>query len=379
MSQFTRRDCLALAAGTSAVAGLNGCATPARASNADYGSGPPLHELASEKGIRFGSAMSAQQLDDSRYCDIMLRECATMVAENEHKWYTIYPDPDTVNFAPADRLVAFAVENGLTMRGHTLLWHRPQYSPKWVNQLEFSSASETADFVEQKISLTADRHEPVIYAWDVVNEAIDDQTGAFRDTSLSAKMGEQLIDHAFHVAKAHAPNARLTYNDFMSWETTSTAHRAGVLRFLERLKTRGVPVDGLGIQSHSNYEMPDEFTRDKQRNWIAFCDEVIGMGLELYITEFDVNDTRLKPDIAYRDQLIASYTRDYFDMMLAYPQLKEVLVWGMVDDQNWLQTFLPRADNVLKRPTLYDKNYRAKAIRTSLADAFRGAARRQAL
>ena len=379
MSQLTRRDCLALAAGASAVAGPGGCATPDRASNADHASGPPLHELASEKGIRFGSAMSARQLDDSRYRDIMLRECATMVAENEHKWYTVYPDPDTVNFVPADRLVAFAVENGLTMRGHTLLWHRPQYSPKWVNELAFSSASDTADFVEQKIALLAGRHEPVIYAWDVVNEAIDDQTGAFRETSLSARMGEQLIDHAFHVAKAHAPNAKLTYNDFMSWESTSTAHRAGVLRFLERLKRRGVPIDGLGIQSHSNYEMPDEFTRDKQRNWIAFCDEVVGMGLDIYITEFDVNDTDLKPDIAYRDRLIAGYTRDYFDMMLAYPQLKEVLVWGMVDDQNWLQTFLPRADNVLKRPTLYDKNYRAKAIRTSLADAFRGAARRQAL
>tara|TARA_R110001606_G_scaffold52360_2_gene129889 strand:+ start:4973 stop:5944 length:972 start_codon:yes stop_codon:yes gene_type:complete len=323
--------------------------------------------------------MAAHQLDDPRYRDIMLRECATMVAENEHKWYTIYPDPDTVNFAPADRLVAFAVENGLTMRGHTLLWHRPQYSPKWVNELEFSSASETADFVEQKIALTASRYAPVIYAWDVVNEAIDDQTGAFRETSLSARMGEQLIDHAFHVAKAHAPDARLVYNDFMSWETTSTAHRAGVLRFLERLKARGVPLDGLGVQSHSNYEMPDEFTRDKQRDWIAFCDEIVGMGLELYITEFDVNDTGLKPDIAYRDQLIASYTRDYFDMMLAYPELKEVLIWGMVDDQSWLQTFLPRADDVLKRPTLYDKDYKAKAMRTSLADAFRAAARRQAL
>ena len=379
MSQLTRRDCLALAAGASAVAGLGGCATPDRASNADHASGPPLHELASEKGIRFGSAMSARQLDDSRYRDIMLRECATMVAENEHKWYTVYPDPDTVNFVPADRLVAFAVENGLTMRGHTLLWHRPQYSPKWVNELDFSSASDTADFVEQKIALLAGRHEPVIYAWDVVNEAIDDQTGAFRETSLSARMGEQLIDHAFHVAKAHAPNAKLTYNDFMSWESTSTAHRAGVLRFLERLKRRGVPIDGLGIQSHSNYEMPDEFTRDKQRNWIAFCDEVVGMGLDIYITEFDVNDTDLKPDIAYRDRLIAGYTRDYFDMMLAYPQLKEVLVWGMVDDQSWLQTFLPRADDVLKRPTLYDKDYKAKAVRTSLADAFRGAARRQAL
>ncbi len=127
MSQFTRRDCLALAAGTSAVAGLSNCATPILANNTNYASGPPLHELASEKGIRFGSAMSARQLDDARYREIMLRECATMVAENEHKWYTIYPDPDTVNFDPADRLVAFAVENGLTMRGHTLLWHRPEW------------------------------------------------------------------------------------------------------------------------------------------------------------------------------------------------------------------------------------------------------------
>ncbi|KCZ93345.1 glycoside hydrolase family protein [Hyphomonas johnsonii MHS-2] len=356
---------------------MAGCVNAATTPDGDMPLGPPLRTLASEKGLRFGSAMSSGQLDDAKYREIMLFECGTMVAENEHKWYTIFPDPDTVNFAPADRLATFAGENGLTMRGHTLLWHREMWSPEWVNALEFSSASETADFVEQKISLIVDRYAPAIYAWDVVNEAIDDETGEFRQTSLSAKMGEQLIDHAFHVAKAHAPDATLTYNDFMSWESTSAAHRTGVLRFLERLKARGVPIDGLGLQSHSNYEMPNEFTRARQRDWVAFCDEVVGMGLDIYITEFDVNDTRLKPDIAYRDALIASYTRDYFDLMLAYPQLKEVLVWGMVDDQNWLQTFLPRTDDVEKRPTVYDSDYKAKSMRRALADAFNAAAYRQ--
>ena len=123
--------------------------------------------------------------------------------------------------------------------------------------------------------------------------------------------------------------------------------------------------------------MPDEFTRQKQKNWIAFCDEIVGMGLELYITEFDVNDTDLRPDIAYRDRLIADYTREYFDLMLTYPQLKEVLIWGMVDDQNWLQGFLPRTDGVLKRPTVYDENYKAKSMRSAIAEALRAADYRQ--
>ena len=372
MSKISRREWLALA-GASSAFGLSACAS----TNSAAAETQPLQTLAAAKGMRFGSAMGAGQLNDARYREIMLRECSTMVAENEFKWYSVYPAPDVVNFEPADRLFAFAGENGLTMRGHTLLWHREQYSPQWVNDLEFSNASETADFVEEKIARIVDRYAPGIYAWDVVNEAIDDQTGDFRETSLSAKMGEELIDHAFHVAKAHVPNARIVYNDFMSWETTSTAHRAGVLRFLERLKSRDVPIDGLGIQSHSNYEMPDEYTTAKQREWVAFCDEVAGMGLEMYITEFDVNDTGLKPDIAYRDALIATYTRDYFDLMLAYPQVKEVLAWGMVDDQNWLQGFLPRADGVLKRPTLYDKDYKPKAIREALAAALKAAPYRQ--
>ena len=123
------------------------------------------------------------------------------------------------------------------------------------------------------------------------------------------------------------------------------------------------------MQSHSNYEMPDEFTAERQRDWIAFCDAVVDMGLEIYITEFDVNDTRLRSDVAYRDRLISDYTRRYFDLMLQYPQLKEILIWGMVDDQNWLQDFLPRDDGILKRPTVYDENYKAKSMRKAIAES----------
>lgn len=373
-SRLSRRDCLGLGSVAAASALLPGCTTASAPDTTPAVT--PLRDLAATKGIRFGSAMSARQLNDARYKEIILRDCATIVAENEHKWYTINPAPDVWNWQPGDDLVAFAKANNLHMRGHTLLWHKTEWSPQWVNEKEFASATETEAFVENYITQVARRNEPFLYAWDVVNEAVHDQTGAFRQSSLTAKMGENLIDFCFALAKAHAPSARLVYNDYMSWESTSAPHRTGVLRFLERLLSRGVPVDGLGIQSHSNYEMPDEYTREKQRDWIAFCDEVVGMGLELYITEYDVNDTRMGPDIAYRDRVMASYTRDYYDLMLSYPQLKEVLIWGMVDDQNWLQTFLPRQDGVLKRPTLYDEHYQPKAMRAALAEALAAAPER---
>lgn len=372
MSNLSRREYLALTSAAAASTLLPSCSSAVPTATTAHTTAP-LHELATAKGVRFGSAMSARQINDPKYREIILRECSTIVAENECKWYSINRTPDVWNFKPYDDLVTFAKENDLTMRGHTLLWHRKKWSPDWVNELEFGSAKETEAFVENYVSQVAKRHDPFIYAWDVVNEAIDPATGLFRETSLSAKMGENLIDFCFDLAKQHAPNARLVYNDFMSWESNSAEHRDGVLRLLERLIERGVPIEGLGMQSHSNYEMPDEFTSEKQKQWIAFCDEVVGMGLEIYITEYDVNDTRMGPDIATRDTAIASYTEDYLDIMLSYPQLKEILIWGMVDHQNWLQGFLPRTDGVLKRPTLYDEDYQPKAVRDAVANALRNA------
>ncbi len=380
---LSRRDCLAIGTAAAATTLLPGCTTGSASSAITASTGlaadAPLRDLAAAKGLRFGSAMAARQLQDAQYKQIILNECSTIVAENEHKWYTINPAPGVWNWAPADALVEFAKAEDLTMRGHALLWHRAQYSPGWINDREFTSAAETEAFVGNYVSQVASRYHPFLYAWDVVNEAIDDQTGEFRQTSLLDKMGEELIDFCFATARENTPDARLVYNDFMSWEDTSAVHRAGVLRFLERLLKRGVPVQGLGLQSHSNYEMPDEYTREKQRNWVAFVDEVVGMGLEIYITEFDVNDTRMTPDIAYRDEAMASYTRDYFDLMLSYPQLKEILIWGMVDDQNWLQGFLPREDGVLKRPTLYDEHYQPKPMRTAIAEALLAAPERAPL
>lgn len=372
MRNMSRRTALSLMAG---AAGMAACATPGARPEAFPVDPEPLKNIAASKGILFGSAMAAHQLADPAYVRLIQQECAVIVAENEHKWYTIHPQPDVWNFEPADALVGFAEANNLKMRGHTIIWHHPRWFPDWVNNLQFQNAAEAEAMLDEYITRVAARAHPFIHQWDVINEAVDDKTGELRETSFSRAMGGPLnvMEYVFRRTAEVTPGTQLAYNDYMSWETGNENHRKGVLKLLESLKKRGAPITVFGIQSHSNYDMPDEFTPAKQRAWRAFCEEAIGMGFELSLTEFDVNDTRLGPDIARRDQLVAAFTKDYLDIMLSYPQTRELLIWGLVDKYSWLQDFLPREDGVEKRPTLFDSEYQPKLARQAVAAALRAA------
>lgn len=93
------------------------------------------------------------------------------------------------------------------------------------------------------------------------------------------------------------------------------------------------------------------------------------MGYALLVTEFDVKDRALPSDIVLRDAAIADYARRYFDVVLSYPQLGDVLCWGMVDPYNWLQGFAPRDDGMMVRGTPYDADFRAKPLRTVMTQA----------
>ena len=97
------------------------------------------------------------------------------------------------------------------------------------------------------------------------------------------------------------------------------------------------------------------------------------MGYKLLITEFDVNDHAAPKDVQARDRIVADYGRAYLDLMLSYPQLGDVLAWGMTDRYSWLNGFDPRADKTLKRGTPYDFNFRPKPLRAAMAAAFRSA------
>ena len=349
-----------------------------------------LNALAQRNGRRFGSAIASTpgnartgSIQNPAYAALVKAECGLVVPENEMKWQALRPDAATFDFARADGIVAWARANGLKVRGHNLLWQRPEWTPAWLNAHDFGAnpQREAERLLTTHINTVAGRYRDTIASWDVVNEAIDHDTHGLMQTSLSRALGgtEDTIDLAFRSARETLPHAQLVYNDYMSWEPQHRAHCADVLRLLETLRKRGTPVDALGIQSHIEMFAIDPATGVgpfAEKEWRAFLDEVTGMGYRLLITEFDVKDKALPGDIDTRDAGVAEYAKRYFDLMFEYGEhLDDILAWGLVDRFNWLQDFAPasRADGLEVRGSPYDDTYRAKPLRAAIANAFTGA------
>jgi endo-1,4-beta-xylanase len=380
--KLTRRELIAAAGSAAAIA----AATPALAQE-----GESLASLARAKGIRFGSAIGGGRagtltgsLEDARYRDLVASQCAAVVHENELKWGATRPDAKSFDFIAADGMLEWANTKSLQARGHTLLWHHPQWFPAWVASYDFGAnpKAEAERMIAEHVSTICRRYGETIHSYDVVNEAVDADTGALRETAFSKHLGaENVIDLAFRTARENAPHAQLVYNDYMSWEPDNEAHRNGVLKLLEALKKRGTPVDALGVQAHigtANSDGSTGFGERQEAEWRPFLDDVTAMDLRLLITEFDVHDKGLPADIAARDRAVADYGRAYLDLMLSYPQLDTVMVWGLSDRYSWLQNRWPRADKLPKRPCPYDADFRPKPLREAIADSFRTAAPRTA-
>lgn len=341
-----------------------------------------LARLASAKGIRFGSTIGHDNFADPAYQRLNAAQCGLIVPETEMKWIALRPNAHRFDFRAADAIVAWARQERLSIRGHTLLWHFERWMPEWTRTHDYGAkpGTEAARLLEEHVDTVTRRYAGNVDSFDVVNEGIDPDTGLLRETVFSKAVGaENLIDMAFRSARRAAPRAELVYNDFMSWRSDDARHRDAVLRLLERLKKRGTPVTALGIQSHlgSKYsEAPTGLGALDETAWRRFLDTVTGMGLDLLVTELDVHDNPLPSAIGQRDREVAAHTRAYLDLMLSYPQCRTVMCWGLSDRYSWLQPLRPRPDGLPKRPLPYDDAFAPKPMREAIAGAFTSAVSR---
>lgn len=343
-----------------------------------------LNALAMRKGRRFGSAIAFGRpglpprgtIQNPDYTAIIKAECGLVVPENELKWQWLRRGgPNSFDFTAMDGIVAWAKANGLAVRGHTLLWHRTKWSPPWLNNYDFgvNPASEAARLLSTHIRTVTDRYRGTIHSYDVVNETVLPDGTGLEQTSLSRAMGsvEAVVDLAFHTAREQLPDVELCYNDYMSWEPDHRAHCRAVLKLLEGFRKRNVPVDTLGVQSHiemlTGLDPASGLGPYCEVEWRRFMNEVVAMGYKLKITEFDVKDNALPGNIAPRDAGVAEFSRRYFDLMLEYEQLNDILAWGMVDGYSWLQGFSPRGDKLEVRGSPYSSEFRRKPLRETLA------------
>ena len=283
-----------------------------------------LGAAAATSGRYFGAALDPDALDEKLYRDLAAAELTSVTPENAMKWESVEAARGQFRWRGADALVAFAKANGQKVRGHTLVWH--SQLPLWLINGRFSP-DELKSLMVAHIATAAGRYRGAVYAWDVVNEPFADD-GGWRKSIWYDAMGPDYVAIALKAARAADPNAKLYINDY-GVETAGPKMRA-LHDLVASLKRDGVPIDGVGLQSHfvagaAPADLP------------AVMADFAALGVDVAVTELDLR-IRLPADA----KSLAAQAGDYASVVRACRATERcvgVTTWGITDDRSWIPSF----------------------------------------
>lgn len=288
----------------------------------------------------------------------------SITAENAMKMESLQPQESIFYWKMADSIVNFAVNNGLKVRGHNLCWH--EQAPKWffTDKNEKNVSREVLlQRLRTHIHTVVGRYKGKIYAWDVVNEAIDDNPNNFlRQTKWTEIIGDDFIAKAFEYAHEADPNAKLFYNDY---NTERPEKRERVYKLLKQLKDKGVPIHGVGLQAHWSIFEP---SKNELRTAL---EKYSSLGLAIEITELDVSvyqwekeKRALKPGekFDFTPELAQKQADTYKMAFEAFRDYKNAITnvtfWNISDRYSWLDIY-PVAGRK-NYPLLFDAQLKPK-------------------
>ncbi|WP_225853809.1 endo-1,4-beta-xylanase [Micromonospora sp. AMSO31t] len=300
-------------------------------------------------GVRIGTAIDGRALSlDSTYRDVLATEFDTVTAENAMKWRNLEPSEGVYAWVGADQLIDFAQRGRQSVYGHTLVWHNdvPQWvSPDW-------SPERLRAVLRAHVTAVVSHYRDRVWAWDVVNEALDED-GTLRDTLWLRKLGPGYIADAFRWAHAADPSARLFINDYGTEERSRKSD--ALLRLVRDLRAQGVPVDGVGFQAHLESARRPAGLAANLRRFAA-------LGVSVAITELDVR-VKLPAGPAQLRQQAAVY-RDVLAACLSVPACVSLTVWGFTDARSWI----PGYHRGYGAACLLDAQYRPKPAHTAMIE-----------
>ncbi|HAJ98713.1 MAG TPA: 1,4-beta-xylanase [Bacteroidales bacterium] len=313
------------------------------------------HYFANAGYFDVGVAVEPRDLDNPTSVALIRRHFNAIVAENAMKWDALQPSEGNFRWTNADRIVNFAEANNMRVRGHTLIWHNQ--TPAWVFQQgngQPVSREVLLQRLRNHVTAVVSRYRGRVYAWDVVNEAIDNGGATYRGSQWFNILGEDFIFEAFRAARAADPAAKLFYNDYRE---TDPIKREKIFTLLSRLRAEGL-VDGMGMQGHWNVDWPSN------DDLIDAINRYASLGLEIHITELDVSIytsqgapmQAFTPEVAMRQR--AAYTRFFGVFRRHKDRITNVTFWGVHDGNSWLNNWpvQGRADH----PLLFDRNHNPK-------------------
>ncbi|MFC9926629.1 non-reducing end alpha-L-arabinofuranosidase family hydrolase [Streptomyces sp. NPDC127190] len=325
-----------------AVLAAAGAAVPlvAQAARTPHAGTPTLAGAAAGSGRYFGTAVASGRLGDSTYSTVLDREFNMVTPENEMKWDATEPSRGTFTFGPADSIVAHASAHGQRMRGHTLVWYRQL--PAWVKSI--TDPNTLRRVMDNHITTEMSHYKGKIYAWDVVNEAFaDGGSGQHRSSVFQDVLGNGFIEEAFRTARTADPSAKLCYNDY-NIENWTDAKTQGVYAMVKDFKSRGVPIDCVGFQSHFGAGGPPASFQTTLSKFAA-------LGVDVQITELDI--AQASPS-AYAGAVQAC---------MNVARCTGITVWGIRDSDSW---------RTGENPLLFDGGGNKKPAYSSVLTALGG-------
>ncbi len=328
-----------------------------------------------EKDFLVGAAVNLAQVTgkEAGADSLLAYHFNSITSENGLKWALVHPESGRYDFTFGDAFVKLGEKMGANLVGHTLVWH--QQTPAWVFQDETGASLDSAALAARMLEHIGEvmgRYKGQIHAWDVVNEAFEDD-GSWRKTSWYSIIGKGFVELAFRKAQETDPSALLIYNDYNVWKPEK---RAAILSKAKELRAKGIRIDAIGMQGHYRLGIPS-----LQQIEQAIL-EIHEAGFEVHVTELDV-DVLPRPSDSDGADLTVNFAaspewnpyaqgipaeteqallKRYGELMKLFQKhgdkVSRVTFWGLHDGRSWLNNWPVRGRT--NYPLLFDREKRLK-------------------
>lgn len=339
-----------------------------------YANDPESLKTAFGDHFRIGVALNHKTIEKSNPAHLQLiqREFNSIVAENCMKSEWVQPREGHFTFDKADNFMAFGEKHKMLIIGHTLVWH--SQAPDWMFTDDKGNTVSRELLIERMrkhIHTLVGRYKGRVHGWDVVNEAILNN-GEFRKSKWHEIIGPEYIEMAFQFAHEADPNAELYYNDY---GMDSPGKRNTVVQMVQKLKAKGIRIDGIGMQAHYDLNLS---LKEFENSLAAFAET----GLKVMITELDITvlpfpSERITADVSTKHEYQNKYnpykkglpadvqakqTEIYkciFTILLKYSDhVSRVTFWGLNDAITWKNNWPVRGRT--DYPLLFDRDSKPK-------------------
>jgi endo-1,4-beta-xylanase len=292
-----------------------------------------LRQAADLAHVLAGAAARPSLFSETAYSATLARKFNMIEAEDGMKWWVVRRNAGTFDFRAGDEVVRFAQAHDMKVRGHCLVWDHD--NPEWLTQGHYTPA-ELSHLLQEHIATVMKHYAGPVFAWDVVNEALDDK-GGVKDSlwynqpgiGLSEK-GTAYIEQAFRWAREADPQALLFYNE-AEGEGLNRKSDA-VYAMVKDFKRRSVPIDGVGLQLHiSDLDLDTKAVA-------ANISRLTASGVQVHITELDVSLPLDSSGVPGSDDLLRQATvyRGVVRACLQNPGCTAIQTWGFTDKYSWI-------------------------------------------